>query len=265
MPKTCFQKILEKKYGRKFILLALASSLTLNSGCIHTSSRETKSLELPQNQGHSEQVFGNLKIASTVYLPTKLPLKDFFTRMKNGEFTQAFKKIDLNYKQSNINDEVLADILEAGFIPVYVQIENTGSEAVSLNEKNFILDNGPSQIKAYYAEALPKEFKKFNPKALAANVVNTGIVVIGFTALIVAMLVAESRSSGALSFPKYSGPDLDDNQKQVFNSTTKTTQVDYKDYLITSSELKPGEIKKGLLFFNLKSTLELDDYQLRFL
>jgi len=238
--------LLQQFVHRRSIAVLVVICQIFNSGCIHTADHETKNIELPQTQEDlSVKNFGNVEIRSAIYLPSKLPLSDFFSRVRRGELSEAFKKMDLNYRPSHSQNKALEDIVESGFIPVYVEIKNQGDESLSFDEKNFTIIDHQREIKAFYSESLPREFKKFSTSAAAANVVNTGIVIVGFAAVLFAMIFIEKNSSGG--DPHL--PNTGGSSPQIYNSTIKTTHVDYKNYLLSAATLKPGESKKGLLFF----------------
>ncbi len=257
--------ILRKSIKRKFITISLILFQLFHSGCIHTSSHEYRNIELPSRKGLSEQNFGEIKVDSAIYLPSKFPLTDFFSRLKKGEFTDAFKRIDLEYKQSTINDKVLEQIIDSGFIPVYVEIKNLGRNPIYIDEKNFALTNGTNgkeEIKAFYSDTLPREFTKFNASAAAANVINTGIVIVGFAAVLAGMLIITSASSaGSLNFPNFH-PNGNSSHIKVYNDTTTVTKVNYNSFLITSSVLNPGERKNGLLFFYTQDLVGIHEFKL---
>lgn len=268
--------ILRKSIKRKFISSSLILFQLFHSGCIHTSSHEYRNIEIPSRKGLSEQNFGEVKVDSAIYLPSKFPLTDFFSRLKKGEFTDAFKRIDLEYKQSTINDKVLEQIIDSGFIPVYVEIKNQGKKPIHIDEKSFALTNiangtngtngtnGKQEIKAFYSETLPREFTKFNTSAAAANVINTGIVIVGFAAVLAGMLIITSASSaGSLSFPNFH-PNGNSSDIKVYNDTTTVTKVNYNSFLITSSVLNPGESKNGLLFFYTQDLVGIHEFKLIF-
>lgn len=247
------------------ISLWLVLSL-LNSSCIHTQSHEYKEIKNPNASTPPlmTKQFGDLQLRSVVYVPSKFPLSNFFTRLKKGEFTDAFKRLDLNYKQSNVNDEALAQIIDHGFIPAYVEVQNLGKESVILDEKNFFLSNGKNQIKGFYSEHLPKEFKEFSPAAVGANVINTGVVIVGFVAILAAfVVVASSSSSGNPDF-SFLGKDKDqvNTNDGVYNDINTTTKVDYKNLLLTKTEIKPGETMRGLLFFNFENYIDIHEHEL---
>lgn len=245
---------------QKLTCLILAVTFIFNSGCITTPSYEDKTLDLPKTaSGLSSQMAGSAKVDSLIYLPSKLPLETFFSKLKKGEFTQALKKVDLNYKPTNANNEALTQLIEHDFIPVYVEFTNTGTKTMTLREGHFWLTDGEHRFQAINSTELPLRFKKINGPAITANVINTSVLVVGVAALLVAIAVVSSNggNSGGLS-------GLFGGDPFVMNDMYLTTRVDYKNYLISKKELAPGETKKGILFFSVKDVSDLEDLKLNY-
>lgn len=254
-------------FSKRLIRMGLSSLLTFvhlsNLGCIHTQSHERAAIEIPESQGIEMQAIANLEIGSIVYRPSKLPLSDFFARLSRGEFKEAFQKIDLDYKQSNANDRAMIELIEHGYIPVYVQIRNLGSSSVSFDEKNFSLVSDGNQVKAFYSDQLPYEFKSFSPKAVAANVYNVGLVVIGFVAVVAAMAIVAGASHGGT--PGWPDSGLDGlKDMRAINDTDRTTTIEYKHYLIHASQVNPQGTTSGLLFFKVDNLAGIHNYKLIF-
>jgi hypothetical protein len=232
-----------------------------NLGCIHTRSHERSEINLSDSQVAETQWIADIEIKSVVYRPSKLPLSDFFARLSRGEFKDAFQKLDLDYKQSNANDKAMIELIDHGYIPAYVVVKNDGNSDVTIDEKNFSLMTDVAQVKAFYSEQLPREFQSLNPSAVAANVYNTGVVVVGFVAVIAVFVMAALPSGWA--FPE-GGTFRGLNDTTVLNNTNRTTNIEYKDYLIYRTHLKPGESLRGLLFFKFDSLTGIHNYKLVF-
>ncbi|MBL7672281.1 MAG: hypothetical protein JNM39_17510 [Bdellovibrionaceae bacterium] len=242
----------------------LAFVYTSNQACIHVKSHERAAVHLPDEQGENQgvemQKGDGFEIISILYRPSKLPLSDFFARMRKGEFQEAFRKIDLNYKQSNANDKAIIELVAHGYIPAYVQFKNTGSSSISFDEKNFSIVSESDQVKAFYADQLPYEFKSFNPTAAAANVYNIGVVTVGFFAVVLAMAIVSTSAKGSADFPNLKGLNIG----PVLNETDRTMNIEYKDFLIHNTQLNSRGTSKGLLFFKVDSLTGIHNYKLIF-
>ncbi len=266
-----FNPLFSASLGHRLTALLLVFTQMLGSGCIHTSTTDYKTVELPTNAASSAQINNDWEIKSLIYLPSKLPLSDFFSRLANGEFANAFKRIDLNYKGSNSKNEALQKILDDGIVPVYVEIKNTSQKSKFIYEKSFALANGKDQILAIDEREVPKEIRRLNPKAVAADAFNFGVVVIGMAAILVALVAVSAGCPGCNLWDLGrvgsggSSPSSSTGNNEIFNPVTKTTKIDYKSYLLSARKIEPGKSEKGLLFFRLKSQVGLQDYQLKIL
>jgi hypothetical protein len=250
--------------NRSKIFKIIISMVFFVSGCIHTQSYERKTLEMP-SESSTNPIFENdlVSIKSVVYMPSKLPLSDFFLRLRKGEFKEAFRRVDLTYNESNFDNEVLQQIIDDGFIPAYIEVFNKDTKPLIFDEKDFVLSNGIKTVKGFYSDELPHEFKKFNTTAAAANVYNVSVVTVGFLAVLVGMVAVAGNATGGQ--PDFSQSNGLNPQNNFLNKTTKITSVDYKNLLISNSKLDPGASKKGLLFFYLGDTLDLKNYKMIFL
>ncbi len=241
------------------IRLILATLLCLQPACVHVAQEnETHELHAqPKSQLVPLNAQG-VELNYAIYRTSQLPLGDFFTRLKQGEYKKAFRQADFHYRSANFNDKALNKLIESGFIPVYVKLKNTGTTPLTLDEKSFALTNEKEPKAAFYSDQLPQVFSEINPTAVAANVYNTGVVVVGFAAVMAILVVAKSTS-----FPTNTGSGLSTGGNDpVYNDVHKYMRVNYKDYLIKKTTLQPGEEAKGLLFFYLGETDLLPDSQL---
>jgi len=160
----------------------------------------------------------------------------------------------------------LTELLDAGFIPAYVRIHNRGDVALPVAETDFVLSDGTLQYQAIPASELPHEFEHFSPVAVGANVYNTGVVVISAAALmgVIILAAAGSRGGGGGNFlPSPHGSIQGDtaNESRVYNETTKTTALDYRDYLLTTSTIDPRGVNRGLVFFRVPSKVDVNALQ----
>lgn len=242
---------------KKWIYYFIISSIVFNTGCIHTSSFHKESIELSDAKPNQNQYFEKIKVQSLIYTPEKLPLEDFFSRLKKGEFVNAFKKMDLNYESSNANNKALKKMIDRGYIPVYVEFLNEGAEPVTLSEKFFKLSDGSFQKSAIPQQELPNYFKNIDPNAIAANVFNTGAVIVGFAAMMAVFVMAKGGGEGGTGLPSSLNG-------EVYNNIKHTTKIDYQDYLISEKTINPGEAQKGLLIFRLDESEEKENLKLIF-
>ena len=222
-------------------------ALFFQTGCIHTNSFETKNVQISDVEQSSGSPAMNAEIKYVIYREAELPLAQFFTHLNHGDYKEAFRRIHFNYRSANVKNEALQELIAAKFVPVYITIKNGGSSVLEFDEKNFVLDNGNKSATAFYAEQLPSEFAHFSPQAVAANIYNTAVVIVGFAAVL-AVLVIASKGGSNPDFSQLTGSPAD-SQGDVYNSTTTKTKVNYQNYLIKKTRLNPGAVVSGLLFF----------------
>jgi hypothetical protein len=238
--------------GKYWLSLFLCISLFFNGGCIHPSAIEDKSLNLSgtDKTPESRVAHSTLQIESIVYSQTKWPLTDFFERLMDGEFRDSIAKVDLRYTPSNTQNEILRELIDDGFIPVFVNIKNTSSIPIKISESQFYLESDSSHIPAIAADRVPRMFKRFSPEAVAASVYNVGVVVVT-SAVLLAALVAIAKDNNGFNqmyfgdMPALSGPQ----NSTVINDPEKTTKINYRNYLISKREIPPYSEVQGLLFF----------------
>lgn len=235
----------------KTFRILLACIFLLNSSCIHTHSEEKKELALAESHELQKASSSNFEMQYLVYSPSKLPLSDFLFHLKNGDYNKALKKVNLNFKSSNFSNEALTELTEAGFVAVYVQVKNTDSKAIAFDEKSFSLSSLQGPTKAFYAEHLPNEFKHFSPKAVAANIFNTAVLVVSFATLLGVLVVLNAQPALEQSNLSNGSGASSKASNDLYNTPEKVVHIDYNNLLIRKTKLEPGQETKGLLFFNL--------------
>ncbi|RZA26865.1 MAG: hypothetical protein EOP10_02155 [Proteobacteria bacterium] len=202
----------------------------------------------------------SLRIEHLIYSPAKLPLEDFFERLLAGEFKTSFQRINLLYKPATSDDKVLHELLSEGLIPVYVRMTNNDDKPYHFTEADFALDDGTHRLKAIPAADLPKALQTLHLEAVGANIYNTGVVVLAVAGIMAVMVIAARGQVGSLG----SGGDSGTAQPatKIYNEITKTTYLDYENYLLTAKAIASGESGQGLLFF--KATPNFDKGNIHF-
>lgn len=260
-----------RNFRRALICIFLVVFQAANTSCIHLKPREIQLVDLNQDPDLAKLANPDLEIQYLVYRPYQLPLNDFFRNLKRGNYKNAFQRIHFTYRPSNFNNQAVEELIGAGFIPVYIKVENSSSRPLTFDEKSFTLTDGAKVLNAVPSKDLPRELKRFSPEAVVANVYNTGVVVLIFVAVMAVIVVAAKEGRGGafgnLSFdsgnssgpdPRFTSPD------ETFNDVHQVTKVDYRHYLITSRVLKPGEFVQGLVFFMDSQESPDPNYHLEF-
>ncbi|OFZ31740.1 MAG: hypothetical protein A2622_04000 [Bdellovibrionales bacterium RIFCSPHIGHO2_01_FULL_40_29] len=239
----------------EFMLLKILLTvvLLLNSSCIHLNSTDHKSVELENSKPLYQEtiIFEKLQIENFIYTESVYPLEKFLKELVAGDFNEVLSKIDFNYKPSNTDNKIILELIKEGLVPVYVNIKNTGSNTVKISEKNFYITDGVAQVQALSLENIPRSFKRFNSKSVAANAYNMSVVFVGTVAALVVLGIISH--GGTLPGDVWSGwgskKHSSDGKNKILNDTDKTTQIDYKNYLISEQTIEPNKNLQGLLFF----------------
>lgn len=249
------------------VKLSIVFVLLLNSSCIHTTSTESHFVSIKDSDKAPRNVssINSVILEQIVYQPEQLPLEVFFRRLQGGEFVDAFKKINFNYKQSNTDNQMIREMLSDGLVPAYVRVKNTSEHPLMIKSTQFVLkvSDGKTESPALDASEIPYQFSRFNPSAFAANVYNIGVVVIVTVAII--LILASASNGGHMPsnfFPSESRHSHSDSE--VLNPIQKTTKLKYEDYLLNRIVLAPGAEIQGLLFFRLKPDLQNIPSQIEF-
>lgn len=258
-----------RKIGSLGFRLFLVFLVIWSEACIHTprSYRERMVPAALAGKPDRSLISGSAQIHGLVYSQAELPLSDFFRRLSEGEFTEALKSFNLSYRPSNIYSSLVSDLIDRGTIPVYIEIKNIGAEPLRISERNFVLKHKEKRILALAADQVPNEIKSFSPQAALANTYNT--VIVTLAVLTILLLLGASGGNhwpangpagapGGISTSKSS-------ESVIWNDTYPSTYIDYRDYLFSRSEIAPGEVRKGLIFFNYKHFSQEDELELLYL
>ena len=248
--------------GRPKSVFLLLTAAALGA-CISVRENETRTIDAGalarrslERQFADEQV-GALRVRSLVFKPRELPLATFLNKLAHGDYQSALKAAHLRYTPTNIDDEAVSLLVREGFIPVLVEVSNAGAGPVDLRRLSLTLDDGGRPLEPVPNDSLPRAFEKLNPKALAANVYNTGAVVVGSMAVVVTVagtLWAECQDNrNFLQFPYVLGDMLKSFDGDVYNAASKTTSLEYAGLLWSAPTLPPGASARGILFFRTKT------------
>ncbi|HAH05342.1 MAG TPA: hypothetical protein DCM05_02275 [Elusimicrobia bacterium] len=228
--------------------LLLAALLPLQA-CLYTHHREKAALA-PQERAVSGGLrAGDILADCFVYRSSELPLSAFFRRLAKGEFDKALQSIRLRYEPSAHDGKAMKALLKARFVPVLVRARNEGSASADLGAVRWTLHSADGVLDPIPPAELPKALEGVHWPAVAANVYNTTVVVVGYTAVLAAIAATVYYGgNGPIPAEFLSLPERD----AVWNPVKKTLDLDYQDFLLRGGTLAPGESRQGLLFFRLK-------------
>jgi hypothetical protein len=197
--------------------------------------------------------FDALEVRAFVYRPRELPLNEFFRKLERGDFAQAVKSLQLPRPPAEVDSKALRLLIGKGFIPVLVDVVNTGREPADLGRLHFDLVIGGDRLGPIPSRDVPAQIARLNPKALAADAYNAAALIIDvaeIVAVIAAIVFLSGGHGGSARSGGFSTPDFSDAGAGEFvNSTVKTVYVDPADLLWSPRVLPPNGDARGLLFF----------------
>lgn len=239
--------------NQKYLKFFTAVLFAFTTSCASKPSHTVKHLNLDKVDA------GNLKAVNTgpfqfshlIYTSSKLPLEDFFNGVSTGQFNAAFKNLDLLYHPSNTENELLLQLLNHGFVPVFVSVKNNGAADVPLAIKNFMLIDGQSILSPIAKSEVPSRITRFDASNAMTNAFNAGVIILAMAALLAIIITSGAIPSGG-HFP--SGGDSGSSEDWYEpKATTIVTKVDYGRLLLEDQILKPNETARGLLLFQTKN------------
>lgn len=237
----------------------ISAMLAITSSCVAKQVRETESVSFEKIDTSKLPIkkTGTFEYSEFIYSTSKWPLENFISGIAAGRFDEAIKNLDITYRPSNVDSEMMLNLVRNGFIPVFVKIQNTGLIEAPLNLKDFVLIDSGSSLTPLKKQDLPNRTSHFSAGNVVDNAANlTGIVV--FTALIVAVIFAAEPGNyniggGGTDNMWFGAGDGKANSDNSLKSTTVITNISYGNALLTDRILKPGETIQGLLFFQTKN------------
>ncbi len=175
------------KAWRASLITVLVAQLALPA-CIATDSRGRRRAEYDQKalaEGQKAKTVatrtGAFLVESTIYHPALLPLEGFFKQLAQGNFAKAADQLDLRYVPTNVDASLIAELLDAGYLPALVKVTNTGLAPVSMQSLLLSASLGQERGLAVPNEELPTKLDEVHWSNLGANAAgiagNTAIVV----------------------------------------------------------------------------------------
>jgi hypothetical protein len=238
----------------KWLKIFVAFIFSLTTSCVSKPLRENHTLNINRIDASSlpEKSTGSLQYSEQIYTTSKLPLEDFFNGVMTGQFVNALKNLDILYRPSNTDNEVLLELLGHGIVPVFIKVHNAGGNPMQFNPQQFsLVDNGVNHSSINKSE-LPDRITKFSTANAASNVINVGAVIILMTAVIAAMVAARSNLPGHISEGAFNSGGSSTELYEL-KGTTIITKIDYGSLILEPKVLQPKETVQGLVFFQTKN------------
>ncbi len=125
-----------------------------------------------------------------VLTPAQWPLEVSLKRLLQGDFAGVVEGVDLSFQSSQVPEGVLEDLYDAGYLPVYVRIENTTAEPRPFHVARLAARvDDDVLLTPVHPDTLPAQFREI-------DWAQTGMAVV-VVALVVLLLVAAAKEGEA--------------------------------------------------------------------
>jgi hypothetical protein len=234
-------------------LLVLAAFLAACTRQVPRETLETRHYQVEWEKLDPQRLEqGGLQVEAVPLTPRQWPLEASMKSLFQGDFVGVIDRFDLRFHSSKLEEDVLEDLFDAGFVPVYARISNPGTEPRRFSPDYAALTvDGTTIFFSVPPQALPETFMKVDwGKAGATVVVATLMVVL-------VVLAASGRNSG--------NADLSAVARMTGEVAARSPQVVLEAQagsepgapptspsmtgLLAQSDLPPGESTEGFLFF----------------
>lgn len=179
---------------------AMTLSLSVAApGCVANHKRERAEAAARELDGGTPRAAaaGPFAVTAAFYHPTLLPFEGFVRQLGRGEMSGALEALDWRYVPSNVEGELIEDLLDAGILPALVRVQNTGAAPASMAALLLGAETASGRGAAIPNDAIPAQLSVFDAKAFGANVTDAVVT----TALVVGVLatfyVAASQAQGS--------------------------------------------------------------------
>jgi hypothetical protein len=240
-------------------LIALLALGALLLGCTRQVPREpleTRHYQIEWERLDPQRIeTGELMAEAVPLTPRQWPLEASMRSLFQGDFIGVIDRFDLRFHSSKLEEEVLEDLFDEGYVPVYARITNRGAGPRRFLPSHTALTvDGTTLFWPVPPEALPEAFRKVDWAKTGVTVVVTALVV---TLLVLAAASGRDSGSGDISgtVARMTGemaarsPQIILEAGRESASETAAGGVPDQRGLLANTELQPGESAEGFLFF----------------
>jgi hypothetical protein len=242
--------------GRVLALLILAAYLFSCTRQVPRGAPETRHFAVEWERLERQQVeWSGWAVEGVPLTPAQWPLEASLKSLVSGDFEGIIDRFDLAFHSSTLEGEVLEDLFEAGYLPVYVRVINTGAEPrVFAPAALTLLADNETRLFAVTPEELPARFEKIDWGATGA-----AVIVATLTVLLVVLAAKEGRDSAPGRYWDAPARVMVETRTGVPGSRRGALPGPAKPDtrgLLTPVELAPGATSEGFLFFRLDQDIK---------
>ena len=233
--------------------VTLAAFLAFLSACTRQVPRaapETRHYEVDWDALDRQQVeWEGWRAEGIPLTPRQWPLEASMKSLFAGDFTGVFDRLDLTFHSSTLDEDVLEELFDAGFLPVYARVTNVGNaRRVFLPTSLALLADGHTRLYAAHPEELPDRFSELD--------IGKTVAVVAASAVAVLLIVLSARNNGGAARLGNAGVHIMAEARLPLpegGGSTPLAAPPASDTrgLLTAGELAPGESAEGFLFFRI--------------
>ena len=210
---------------------------------------ETRHFELDWESLHPQRIEWREWLVEAVPLtPSQWPLEASLKNLLAADFEGVIDHFDLRFHSSTLDGELLQELFDAGFLPVYLRVTRQGETAETFMPEFFKLEaDGDKLFFPVPANDLPRQFKEVDWSRMGSAVVVTVL-----TLALIVLAAREGRGAGFRTTGRLSNITLRAGTSRRYRSAPRAAPVLPSDPgILRQTELAPGESMEGFLFFRL--------------
>jgi hypothetical protein len=187
-----------------------------------------------------------LEVRGVVLTPSRWPLERSLKRLFGGDVIGFVEGLELTFQPSRIPEGVLEDLFEAGFLPAYVRVRNTGDAPREFGPLWLAVAVDGERLLAPVAPAgLPETLARIDWESTGK-----GIVLVALLVAIVVLSAREGRSAGGrVNLPGMHA--RGEVGMGSFPTATPPAGPPSEEGLLKAGTLAPGEAREGMVFFRV--------------
>ena len=236
---------------RVLALLVLAAFLSACTKQVPRGAPEARHFQVDWEQLDKQRVeWQGWVIEGVPLTPSQWPLEGSLKSLFSGDFEGVIDRFDLRFHSSKLEGDVLEELYNAGYVPVYVRVSNDAAEARRFQPLLLSLEvDGGTRLFAVTPEELPATFSKTDWGAAG-----TAVVVTTLTLMLVVLSANRGNGGGR---PIIYAPRMQlEASGSVYRrgAAVDPGRPDTRG-LLSAVEVAAGERTEGFLFFRLAGSV----------
>jgi hypothetical protein len=231
--------------------IALAAFLSACTKQVPRGAPEARHFQVDWEQLEKQRVeFQGWVIEGVPLTPSQWPLEGSLKSLFSGDFEGVIDRFDLRFHSSKLEGDVLEELYDAGYVPVYVRVTNDADEPLQFQPLLLSLEvDGRTRLFAVTPEELPATFSKTDWGAAGTAVVVTTLM------LVLVVLSAKQGNGGVRTIVHAPRAGLEAGGSVYRRGAAGESGRPDTRGLLTAVEVRAGERAEGFVFFRLAGSV----------